>query len=258
MAIILSPEEKIVPVVPIRDGVIFPHTESVLTFGRPKSLSAIEASYNQERIICFILQKNPKINDPDPSELYNIGTISRIERMLRTNGEINALVRGIVRVKVIGFETDGPYLLARVVELKEEIESNEEINALCKHLTSEFRRAMQLGKSADFLAFMNIMSDIPTNELADQVASTLEIRPTEKQELLEMLDVKPRLEKIVSYLSKEIKILEIERRIVSKTEERFERGAREAILRERLKTIKEELGQEGEGGENQELLAMIK
>lgn len=259
MSIVLKPEEeKAVPVVPIRDGVIFPHTESVLTFGRPKSLSAIEASFSRERIICFVLQKNPKINDPSPDELYEIGTLSRIERMLRTDGEINALVRGTARVKIVGFETEGPYLLARIVEIKEEIPESEEIKALCNHLTNEFRRAMQLGKSADFLAFMNIMSGIAPNELADQIASTLEIKPTEKQELLETPDVKTRLEKIAEYLAKEIKVLEIERKIASKTEERFEKGAREAILRERLKTIERELGQEGEGGEQQELLAKIK
>src|SRR3989344_9439839 len=117
---------------------------------------------------------------------------------------------------------------------------------------------MQLGKSADFLAFMNIMSGIPANERADQIASTLEVKPQEKQELLEIIDVKKRLEKITFYLSKEIKVLEIERKIASKTEERFEKGAREAILRERLKTIEKELGQEGEGGEYQELIVKLK
>ncbi len=256
--IIKSEEEKIVPVVPIRDGVIFPHTESVLTFGRPKSLFAIEASFSRERTIAFVLQKNPKENDPKPEDLYSVATLSHIERMLRTDGEINALVRGLSRVKIIGFETEGPYLLARIVEIKEQILESEEVKALCNHLTGEFRRSMQLGKSADFLAFMNIMSGLAPNELADQISSTLDIKPEEKQELLEMLDVKARLEKIAFYLSKEIKVLEIERKIVSKTEERFEKGAREAILRERLKTIEKELGHEGEGGEQQELLAKIK
>lgn len=251
-------EAKVVPVVPIRDGVIFPHTESVLTFGRPKSLSAIEAAFSQERIICFVLQKNPRINDPAPDELYTVATLSRIERMLRTDGEINALVRGLSRVKILSFETEGPYLLAKIEEIEENLLESEEIKALCNHLTTEFRRAMQLGKSADFLAFMNIMSGIPANELADQIASTLEIKPTEKQELLEIVDVRQRLEKITFYLGKEIKVLEIERKIASKTEERFEKGAREAILRERLKTIEKELGHEGEGGEYAELLAKIK
>src|SRR5438309_7716532 len=132
MSIVIKPkEQKVIPVVPIRDGVIFPHTESVLTFGRPKSLSAIEAAFSRERTICFVLQKNPKVNDPAPEELYEIGTFSRIERMLRTDGEINALVKGVSRVKIVGFETNGSYLLARVVEVAEDLQDSEEIKALC-------------------------------------------------------------------------------------------------------------------------------
>src|SRR5687768_88428 len=134
---ILKPqtETKVVPVVPIRDGVIFPHTESVLTFGRPKSLAAIEASFSRERTICFVLQKNARVNDPSPDELYEVATLSRIERMLRTDGEINALVRGQSRVKIVGFETEGPYLLARIEEIEENVVETEEIKALCNHLT---------------------------------------------------------------------------------------------------------------------------
>ena len=93
--------EKIIPLIPIRDGVIFPSTESVLTFGRPKSLAALESSFSNERIVCFVLQKNSKLNDPAPEDLYRVGTLSRIERMIRTDGEINAQVRGIVRVKIL-------------------------------------------------------------------------------------------------------------------------------------------------------------
>src|SRR3989339_340080 len=96
--------EKLIPLIPIRDGVIFPSTDSVLTFGRPKSLAALESSFQHERIVCFVLQKNARLNDPAPSDLHSIGTLSRIERMIRTDGEINAQVRGISRVKIRSFE----------------------------------------------------------------------------------------------------------------------------------------------------------
>ncbi len=258
MPIILGREEKVIPVIPIRDGVIFPSTDSVLTFGRPKSLAAIEASYKLERIVCFVLQKNPQENDPQPQDLYEIGALSRIERMLRTDGEINALVRGIKRIKILSFDDSGPYLLAKIAEIEDKVEDSEQVKALCRHLTSEFRRAMSLGKSADFLAFMNIMSDVTPSELADQIASTLDIKPTEKQELLEETDVSRRLEKVAEFLGKEIKVLEIEKKISSKTQERFEKGAKEAWLRERLKTIEKELGEGDEGGEVRELMVKIK
>ncbi len=249
--------EKIVPIIPIRDGIIFPHTDSVLTFGRPKSLSALEFSFRQERTVCFALQKNPRLNDPASADLFEIGTLSRIERMIRTDGEINAQVRGLSRVKIISYEEHASYLLAKVVEIPDIGDESAEVKALCNHLTNEFRRAMNLGKPADFLVFMNIMSETSPAELSDLIASVLDLKPSERQSLLEETSVSARLEKITEYLGREIKILEIERRIASKTQERFEKGAREAMLRERLKTIEKELG-EGEESGDKELLDKIK
>ncbi len=249
--------EKIVPIIPIRDGIIFPNTDSVLTFGRPKSLAALESSFAHERVVCFVLQKNPKLNDPTTSDLFEIGTLSRIERMIRTDGEINAQVKGLTRVKILSFEEHETYLLARVVEVPDEIPQTPEVKALCNHLTNEFRRAMNLGKPADFLVFMNIMSDNSPSELSNLIASVLDLKPSDRQSLLEETNVKIRLERITELLAKEIKVLEIERRIASKTQERFEKGAREAMLRERLKTIEKELGEE-DGEEGRELLLKIK
>lgn len=251
--------DKLVPVIPIRDGIIFPNTDAVLTFGRPKSLAALESSFQHERVVCFVLQKNSRVNDPTTEDLYEIGTLSRIERMIRTNGEINAQVRGLSRVKILSFEEHDSYLMAKVSELPDVIEETPEVKALCNHITSEFRRAMNLGKSSDFLVFMNIMSDNSPAELADLVASALDLKPQERQRLLEMTNVKDRLTKIADLLSREIKVLELERRIASKTQEQFEKGARQALLRERLKTIEKELGQEGdEAGEVKELMDKIK
>ncbi len=251
--------DKLIPIIPIRDGIIFPNTDAVLTFGRQKSLNALESSFQNERIVCFVLQKNARVNDPETNDLYQIGTLSRIERMIRTNGEINAQVKGISRVKIVSYETQDSYLMAKVIELPDVIEEGPEIKALCNHITGEFRRAMNLGKSSDFLVFMNIMSENSPSELADLVASALDLKPQERQSLLEMTNVKSRLEKIIDLLSREIKVLELERRIASKTQEQFEKGAKQALLRERLKTIEKELGEEGdEAGEMKEMLEKIK
>ncbi len=250
--------EKIVPIIPIRDGIIFPSTDSVLTFGRPKSLSALETAFQHERIVCFVLQKNARLNDPAPTDLYSVGTLSRIERMIRTDGEINAQVRGLARVKILSYEKQDAYFVAKVVEIPEIVDDTEEIKALCNHLTAEFRKAMNYGKSADFLLFMNIMSENSAPELSDLIASALDLKPQERQELLEMTNVKQRLQKLTELLAKEIKILELERKIASKTQERFEKGAREAMLRERLRTIEEELGEKEENSEIKVYLQKIK
>ena len=250
--------EKIVPIIPIRDGIIFPNTDSVLTFGRPKSLSALESSFNQERIVGFVLQKNARLNEPTPSDLYTVGTLSHIERMIKSDGEINAQIRGLSRIRVLEYVEDSPYLMARVVELEDDMTDNPEVKALTNHLINEFKKAINMGKFVDFLIFMNVMSENTPSQIADLVSSVLDLKPNEKQSLLEETDVKKRLEKAIEFLSKEIKVLELEKKIASKTQERFEKGAREAMLRERLKTIEKELGESDEDSEIRELMDKLK
>ena len=224
--------DRLVPIIPIRDGIIFPNTDSVLTFGRPKSLAALELSFSQERVVCFVLQKSARVNDPSPADIYKIGTLCRIERMIKTDGEINAQVKGLSRVKISSFHENENFLVGHVDEVPDIPIETPEIKALSNHITNEFRRAMNLGKTADFLVFMNIMSpDNPPSQLADLVASVLDLKPTQKQELLEMVDVKVRLERVSDLLTKEIKVLELERKIANKTQERFEKGAREVMLK---------------------------
>src|SRR5690348_13676846 len=137
--------DKLIPIIPIRDGIIFPNTDAVLTFGRQKSLSALESSFQNERIVCFVLQKNARVNDPEIGDLYEVGTLSRIERMIRTNGEINAQVKGLSRVKIVSYEEKDSYLLGKVVEIPDVVEDSPEMKALSNHITGEFRRAMNLG-----------------------------------------------------------------------------------------------------------------
>ena len=258
MTEIIPTKEKLIPVIPIRDGIVFPHTESILTFGRPKSLAALESAFAGERVVCFALQKNPRQNDPEPEDLYTMGTVSHIERMIRTDGELNALVRGLSRAKITSYEDHGNYFLAKVEELEEDPTEAAEVKALSNHLIAEFKKALGLGKQADFLVFMNIMSQITASELADQIASTLDIKGSERQEILELINVKKRLEKVSEFLAREVKVLELEKKIANKTQENFEKSAKEAILRERLKTIQKELDDTDEGGEYKELSDKIK
>jgi len=259
MNVIIEPinEEKIVPIVPLRDGIVFPHTEIVLTFGRPRSTSALEAAFSRNKLLGVIMQKEPRIDDPRPDDLYNIGVLCKIDRLLKGEGEINVLVKGISRFKISSFETLEPFLLGKIREIPEIIETGDEVTAICNHLTAEFKKAVNLGKSIDFLVFMNIMSGLPPSELADQIAATLNIKPTERQQLLEDFSVTSRLKKIAEYLTHETKILEIERNIASKTQERFDKNVREAVLRERMKTIEKELGESSEDQEYKEIREKI-
>lgn len=247
------PENNIIPIVPLRDGVVFPHTEIVLTFGRPRSIASLESAFSSNRLLGVVMQKEPRIDDPSPDELYQTGTICQIDRMLKGEGEINVLVRGIARFKIDSTNQTDPFIISQVSEIKDTDMDNDEITALCNHLMTEFRKAVNLGKSVDFLVFMNIMSNLPANEMADQIASTLSIKPEEKQQLLEEPSVLTRLKKINEYLTHETKILEIERNIAAKTQEKFDKNVRDAVLRERMKTIEKELGESVEDQEFKEL-----
>ncbi len=258
MADLVSTADYILPIVPIRDGVVFPGTEMILTFGRQRSVSAIEAASSSEKRVILVMQKNPNINDPTPSDLYTVATVGEIVQMMKNEGEINALVRGIAKVEILSYEAVEPYFVGRYVPVPDSFEEGDEIKALTNHLTSELRRAVNMGKSMDFLTFMNIMSGLDAVALSHQVAGVLDIKPVERQELLEITSVRVRLEKEAGFLSRETKILELEKKIANKTQEKFDKNVREQVLRERMKTIEKELGEEGESKEFKELSDKIK
>ena len=259
MALVLTPKSTIFPAYPlvaIREGVIFPHTESVLTFGRPKSVNAVTAAFKGDKQIVLVAQKEARIHDPKPNDLFGVGTLAVIERTLKTDTELNALVRGVKRVRIQEVTDQLPFMVARVEEIPDIDEKSSEVEALVRHLTNELKRAVSLGKSVEFLNFMKLMSGVEAAELVDQVASVLEIKTEEKQAVLEMPNVTERLKKVGEHLSHEIKVLEIERSIASKTQKKFDKSMRETVLRERLKTIQKELGDEE--SEDQELIELKK
>lgn len=244
--------------VPIRDGIVFPGTEMILTFGRQRSVSAIEAAQNAGKRVVLVMQRNPSINDPTPSDLYQIGTVGEIVQMMRNEGEINALVRGIAKVELTSYEAVEPFFVARVADVADVIEDDDETKALFNHLTGVLRQAVKLGKTMDFLTFMNIMSGMSPQTLSYQLAGVLDTKPSERQELLEINSVKARFEKEAAYLAKEVKVLELERKIATKTQEKFEKNVKEQVLRERIKTIEKELGDDDENKEFKELADKIK
>lgn len=250
--------QNMYPVVPIRDGIVFPGTEMILTFGRQRSVSAIEAGQASGKKVVLVMQRNPNINDPTAADLYSIATVAEIVQMMKNEGEINALVRGISKVTIDSFEAVEPYFIAKVSEVTEAAEETDEVKALFNHLTNELRVAVKMGKSMDFLTFMNIMSGISPLALSYHVAGVLDIKPSERQDLLELSNVKDRLEREITYLSKETKILELEKKIANKTQEKFDKNVREQVLRERMKTIEKELGENDENKDIKELADKIK
>lgn len=242
-----GPKTHLVPMIPVRDVVVYPTNEVVLTFGRKKSMLAVNYALAKDKLVALFTQRDPKVEDPEFKDIYDIGTLCVVERTLKTDGELNALVRGIARIKLVRLESESPVQIVEVHELAEKIIDSEELEALARHLTTQFREAVNLGKSVEFTNFMRLMSGVSISELADQIAPTLNISIKERQSLLETLDLQARLYKINDFLAKELKVLEIEKSIANKTQEKFSKNMKETVLRERMATIKAELGEMDEG-----------
>lgn len=250
-------KEKILPVVSIREGVIFPHTETILTFGRSKSITTVEAAYKTDQMVAFFTQKNPRNIDPGQPDLYSLGTLAKIERLLYTGKTgLTAWVKGLKRIRLESIESNRPFMVGKVTEIPEITEESEEIKMLAKNVMENFQKTINLGKSVDFMTIMKLMEGSPPHELADQVAYILDLETSEKQKLLETLSVKERLAKAYQFLNNEIKVLQLEREIDSKTQSRFDKSMKEAVLRERKRAIEEELGDLG--GEDNEMKELEK
>lgn len=236
-----------VPIVPVRDVVIFPTNEIVLTFARKESIKAInQALAESPKHIVIFTQKNSEIDNPKASDLYDVGTLVSIERTLKNDDELNVLVKGLKRVKLISVSTETPVQLAEVEELKESALFDEELEALGRRVSALFKDAVGMGKSVEFMNFMRLMGGVSASELSDQIAAVLNVNTVTRQKLLETLDLKVRLYAINDLLTKEVKVLEIEKSIASKTQAKFSKSMKESVLRERLATIKAELGEDND------------
>ena len=237
---------RTVPIVAIRGTAIFPHTDSILSFGRRKSVASINAAFQTDRLVAVFAQRDDKIADPEAKDLYTVGTLATITQMMATEGEIHAMVRGQTRVRLGEVEATEPHLVGRVTELVEQDYDGEEIKALSSRLSELFKKAINLGKGVEVTTIMRVLSQqTDPVDLVDSAASLLDLPTKDKQELLEMLSVKKRLEKVIDYLSQEVNVLDLERTISAKTQKRFEDQMRRAMLREKKRTIEEELGEDG-------------
>lgn len=233
------------PVVAIRGSVVFPFTDTVLSFGRKKSISAINVSFQNDKVIAIFTQKDPRIANPNQANLYKVGTVATISQMMSTDNEVHAVVRGIKRIKLLEITSNSPHLVGKVVEVKEEKIDSVENEAMSNKLTALFKKSINLGKQAEIMTVMRLVSGkVGPNELVDQVASLLDIKFTDKQKILEILDIGKRVKIVTEHLSHEINVLDVEKTISTKTQKRFENQMRKAMLREKKKTIEEELGEE--------------
>ena len=250
------------PIIAIREGVVFPHAEAILTFGRPSTKQGVISAFQGDRQAVFISQKDSRIVSPSKDDLYEVGTLAQIEQVVQINGEIHALIMGTTRVKLEEIEGKEPFLTGTVTEIKEAADDDNKTKALASSATELIKRAVGGGKSVDFGVFMKLINGHATPaEIADQISYYLDLPTSKKQELLETLSVIERLEKVIEHLGNEVNIMELEKSISAKTQAHFEKQMREQILRERKRIIDKELGEmteEGEDAETRQIKLQIK
>ncbi len=253
------PKTQLVPFIGLKEGVIFPDTDAVLTFGRPASISGINEAFNHNQDVCFVSQRDPKATPNGSLDYYSVGTVCRIIKTLPVNDELHAIVRGLFRVSIKEVVQRDGQIWAVVEAVEDQYIPDSNTVALSNRATALIKRIAELGKSnIESGVLTKILNSFDPLLISNQIASILEIKNFDKQSLLEESSVTVRLTKIGNFLNEEIKILELERKIENKTQKKFDENMKEAVLRERMRSIQKELGEGGEEEEIAQLRARLK
>jgi ATP-dependent Lon protease len=238
-------------VLPLRDIVVFPHMIVPLFVGREKSVRALEAVMKDDKQILLVAQKNAAQDDPSADDIYRVGTVSTILQLLKLpDGTVKVLVEGGRRARLASFRETDAYFEAYVEELPDQEADAKELEALGRTVVGQFEQYIKLNKkiAPEVLVSLNQIEE--PSKLADTVASHLNLKISEKQELLETTRIGERLERVFGHMESEIGVLQVEKRIRNRVKRQMEKTQREYYLNEQLKAIQKELG-EGEDGKDE-------
>jgi ATP-dependent Lon protease len=241
-----QPEDVLI-ILPVRNLVLFPGVVAPVALGRERSVAGAQEAVKTERKVGFLLQRNPDADDPGPADLYSIGTVASVLRYVTAqDGTHHLVVQGERRFRVLDFQTGMPFTLARVEYLTTTPAADTDVEARLLHLKRLAAEAIELLPQAPAELAKAIEAMTSPETLADLIASFMDVTATEKQTLLETLDVRLRLERVGTLLAHRIEVLKLTKKINEQTRESIDDRQREMLLREQLKTIQKELG-EGEG-----------
>ena len=255
----LNIPEGAMVIIPLRNRVLFPSMIMPVMVRRPERLHAVEETVRQQLPIGFVTQRDPNIDAPQPKDLYGVGTAADVLRMYTLpDGQRQILVQGRRRFEIAEFLETDPLLIARVTMVEEKVPQTKEFEARILHLRQEAARALSLfPEPVNELRSMIERIDDPLS-LIDVVASTLDLPSAEKQEILAILDPEARAQRVSEKLARQIELLELSRKIGDETKESMDKSQRQYFLREQLKAIQKELGEEdGKGSEVEELRKKI-
>ena len=255
-----EPRGYLVPLLPLRDIIVFPHMVVPLFVGREKSISALEEVMSKEKDILLAAQINAKTNDPKDEDIYRVGTLGTIIQLLRLpDGTVKVLIEGKRRAKIKKFVPNPSYFLVECEEVIENRDITVEVEALMRGIKEAFETYVKLNKRIppEMLASVATIDD--PSRLADTIVAHLSLKLQDKQKILEIESPAERLEKLYSHIQSEIEILQVEKKIRTRVKKQMERTQREYYLNEQMQAIQRELGERDEfKGELQELEEKIK
>jgi len=244
-------ETRVVPLLPLRDIIVFPHMVVPLFVGREKSINALEDAMNAEKEILLSAQQKAKTNDPKPDDIFRVGTLGSIIQLLRLpDGTVKVLVEGKKRVRILRYLTNDDFFQVEVEEIPDSVQKDQEMEALMRTIRATFETYVKLNKKIppDMLASVAAIDD--PGRLADTIVAHLSLKLHDKQQILET-EPQNRLEKLLELMQAEIEILRVERKIRSRVKKQMEKTQKEYYLNEQMQAIQKELGGERDEFKNE-------
>jgi len=251
---VLPAEQITLPLLPLRDVVVFPHMVIPLFVGRPKSIKALEVAMEAGRQIMLVAQKAAGKDEPKPDDMFEVGCVSSILQMLKLpDGTVKVLVEGMQRANTHSITDNGEYFVSEVTPVPPETDTQPEIEALRRAVTQQFDQYVKLNKKIPPEILTSIAGIDDAGRLADTIAAHLPLKLENKQSVLDLFSVDKRLEKLLEQLEHEVDILQVEKRIRGRVKRQMEKSQREYYLNEQVKAIQKELGDGEEGADMEEL-----
>ena len=252
-------ENNMLPLLPLRDVVVFPHMVIPLFVGRPKSIKALEMAMEAGKSILLVAQKSAAKDEPDAADLYDIGCISNILQMLKLpDGTVKVLVEGTQRARIDAVEDRKSSFMAQVTPVASSERGSHEVEAMRRTILAQFDQYVKLNKKIPPEILTSLAGIEEAGRLADTIAAHLPMKLELKQEILEMFGVDDRLDKLLAQLETELDILQVEKRIRGRVKRQMEKSQREYYLNEQVKAIQKELGEGEDGADIEEMEKKIK
>jgi ATP-dependent Lon protease len=244
---------EVLPVLPLRDIVVFPHMIVPLFVGREKSIKALEEVMRDEKRIVLVAQRNPGDDDPAQDAIYEVGTLAQVMQLLKLpDGTVKVLVEGLERARIQEFTERTDFFEAKVAVMPTPVATDKETEGLARSTAAQFESYVKLNKKVPQEVLANLASITDFAKLADTIAAHLAIKIPDKQALLELGSIEARLEKAYALMEGEISVLQVEKRIRSRVKRQMEKTQREYYLNEQMKAIQKELGDGSGNGEERD------